>query len=512
MKKSKKICLVVLDGWGHGRDSKRSAIARAKTPVINRMFIDYPSAELATGGTAVGLPKGLAGNSEVGHLNLGAGRVIEQDIVRINNAIEDGSLAKNKKLLAAIKYAKSKKKAIHLMGLLSDGGVHSHTDHLHALCDILDQNKVSSYYIHAFLDGRDTAPKAGANFVKALEKKLAKSKGEVASVIGRYYAMDRDKRWDRTALAYNMLTQGEGNMVSDLTKAVKKSYTNGDTDEFVKPIVKEGKKGKPMAVIAEGDVVLAFNFRTDRTRQLSIALSQKDIKEAETKKLKLKFLTMTPYDKSFKDVDFLFEKQDVSDTLGHVISKAKMTQLRAAETEKYPHVTYFFSGGREKPFTGEQRILVDSPQVATYDKQPEMSAFELTEQVVNAMKKRGRPDFVCLNFANTDMVGHTGNMKAAVKAVKTVDNCLGDVIDAALDNKYSLVVLSDHGNADIMENEDGSPHTAHTDNPVPLLIIDPNNNWQVADGTLADVAPTILYMMGLKAPKSMNGNVLVSEA
>ncbi len=512
MKKSKKLCLVILDGWGHGRDSKRSAIARAKTPVINRMYIDYPSASLVTSGSSVGLPEGQSGNSEVGHLNIGAGRTVEQDIVRINNAIADGSLAKNKTLLAAIKHAKSKKKAIHLLGLVSDGGVHSHIDHLLALIKTLDSNKVPPFYVHAILDGRDTDPKSGAKFVKSLEKSLDKSKGKLASVIGRYYAMDRDNRWDRTAVAYNMLVAGEGQLAGDAVKAIKKSYTSGTTDEFVKPIVLEGKKGKPTAVIQDGDVVICFNFRTDRSRQITTALCQKDIKEADTKKLKLHYVTMTNYDKSFKDIKSLFEKVDLSDTLGHVFQKQKLTQLRAAETEKYPHVTYFLSGGREKAFKGEERLLVDSPKVATYDLQPEMSAFELTDQVTQAMSKRSRPDFVCLNYANTDMVGHTGNMKAAVKAVKTVDNCLGAVIDTALDNKYSLIIMSDHGNADIMENEDGSPNTAHTSNLVPILVIDPNNKWKVTDGTLADVAPTILHMMGIKAPKAMTGKVLVSES
>ena len=505
---SERILLVILDGWGHGPDPKVSAIAQADTPYVDSLYKKYPNSELVTFGEAVGLPEGQMGNSEVGHLNIGAGRVVYQELARINKAIREKTLHKNKKLLKALKYAKENNRSVHLMGLVSDGGVHSHINHLKALGDIAMVQGLEKIFIHAFMDGRDTDPKSGLGYLKDLQKHIKQQPTKIASVIGRYYAMDRDKRWERVKLAYDLLIHAEGERTNDILKTLKKRYEAGETDEFLKPIVKTFRR-KPVATIEENDVVIFFNFRTDRPREITEVLSQTDMPELGMQKRSLHFLTMTRYDESFRGLEVLFTKEDLKSTLGEVLSKAGKTQVRIAETEKYPHVTFFFSGGREAEFEGESRILVPSPKVATYDLQPEMSAIEVTDQLIARIQNK-QPDFICLNYANTDMVGHTGVFKAAMKAAETVDTCLKRLMETALKHNYDAIIIADHGNSDFMINEDGTPHTAHTTNPVPCFFVSNQVAGRtIKDGKLGDIAPTILRLMGLDIPKEMDGEILI---
>lgn len=503
---NKKVILIIMDGWGKGPDPKRSAIARANTPFIDSLYAGYPNTELVTYGEEVGLPEGQMGNSEVGHINIGAGRIVYQELERINVAIRKKELAKNEKLLASLNYCKLNKKPLHLLGLVSDGGVHSHINHLMAICDIAKENGLqkNDVLIHAFTDGRDCDPNSGLGFLKQLQAHLDNSVGQIASVCGRYYAMDRDNRWERIKLAYDLMVKGEGHKTTDLFKTIEESYAAGVTDEFITPVVNTEKNGQPFATIKDGDAVLCFNFRTDRCREITKALTQQDFPEQGMKTLQLHYTTMTMYDHQFKNVDNIFSKDDLTMTLGEVLEKNHKTQVRAAETEKYPHVTFFFSGGREKEFTGEKRILAPSPKVATYDLQPEMSAIPLAAKVVEEINA-GSPDFVCLNFANTDMVGHTGVFSAAVKAAETVDACVKQVAETALAKGYALLITADHGNADYMINEDGSPNTAHTMNPVPLFLVADGFKPALHPGKLADIAPTILKLMGLAQPPEMTG-------
>lgn len=504
---NKKVILMILDGWGTSPDPKVSAIDQANTPFIDSLYTKYAHASLRTDGLHVGLPEGQMGNSEVGHMNLGAGRIVYQDLAKINLAVKHNTLASEPVLQQAISYAKTYEKPIHLLGLVSDGGVHSHIDHLFGLIDVLDHNNVNNTYVHAFTDGRDVDPKSGFGFITELETKLEQSTAQLASVTGRYYAMDRDKRWERTKLAYDALVHGLGDRSNDITSSIQTSYEEDITDEFLKPIIAENDNGEPLAQIREGDVVLFFNFRTDRGRQLTEALSQKDFHEYNMHTLDLHYVTMTNYDENFENINVIFNKDNITQTLGEVLENHGKTQLRIAETEKYPHVTFFFSGGREKPFIGEERILKNSPKVATYDLQPEMSAFELTEALCPVLET-GQIDFVCLNFANGDMVGHTGVMEAAVKACEAVDQCVEKIINCAKKNNYTTLLIADHGNCETMLNADGSPHTAHTTNPVPIILIDNNLN-HIEDGILGDIAPTILNLMGVDKPTAMTQKSLV---
>lgn len=506
---NRKVLLMILDGWGIATRKDVSAIDKANTPFVSSLYSKYANSRLEASGLAVGLPEGQMGNSEVGHMNIGAGRVVYQDLVRINKAIQDNDLAKNPTLLDALHHAKENNRAVHLIGLVSDGGVHSHIDHLRALIGIAHDNQVKDVFVHAFLDGRDTDPKAGIGYLKDLIEYMSSTSGRVASIIGRYYAMDRDKRWERVKLAYDLLVHGAGEKTSDPLGAVKRSYDGNVTDEFVKPVAVVGDDGVP-AVIRENDVVICFNFRTDRGRQITQALTQMDFPEFGMKKMPLYYVTLTNYDDSFSGVKVLFDKDNLEKTLGEVISAVGKKQIRIAETEKYPHVTFFFSGGRETVFPGESRILCPSPKVATYDLKPEMSAFDITDKIIPELKK-GDADFICLNFANPDMVGHTGVFEAAVKAVETVDECAGKVTTAALENGYTTLIIADHGNADIMINDDGTPNTAHTTNLVPCILVDKDYKGKIKDGKLGDLAPTILSLMGIPVPKEMTGNVLLQD-
>lgn len=507
MSSRKKLALIILDGWGKGDHSKADAIFNAKTPFIDSLLKKYPNSELKTSGKDVGLPAGQMGNSEVGHLNIGAGRVVYQDLVRINKAIEDGSFAKNKTLNQALAYAVENNRALHLMGLVSDGGVHSSQEHLHALCEIAGKKGVKSIFIHVFTDGRDTDPKSGLGFVENLEKICKKTGAKIATVVGRYYAMDRDKRWERIRWAYDLMVRGKGRPAHSAAEGIIRSYKEGDTDEFIKPVLIINEKFEPVGQINTGDVVICFNFRTDRCREITLALTQRDFPEQEMEKMNLYYVTMTRYDDTFKNVHVIFEKDNLNNTLGEILSKAGKTQLRIAETEKYPHVTFFFSGGREEPFEGESRKMIPSPKVATYDKKPEMSALEVTKATIKEIEKNA-PDFICLNFANPDMVGHTGVYKAIVKAVETVDACTKKVVEAGLKKNYSFLIIADHGNADYAINADGTPNTAHTTNPVPCIVISKGIK-KAKNGRLADIAPTILKLMELKKPKEMTGKELV---
>lgn len=503
----KKVVLIIMDGWGHGKVPSADAIAQANAPYVKSLYSKYSNCELKTSGEDVGLPDGQMGNSEVGHLNIGAGRIVYQELVRINNAIKNGELAKNPKLIEAMNYAKANGKAFHLMGLVSNGGVHSSDVHLKAVCDILKANGLSNVFIHAFTDGRDTDPKSGYGFIENLQEHLKISVGEIASVVGRYYAMDRDNRWERVKIAYNLLTKGEGKKTKDILEAIKESYSESVTDEFIKPIVRTDEKGNPVAAIKEDDVVFCFNFRTDRCREITKALTQQEFPEYEMKPLSLHYLTMTIYDHTFKNVKNIFDNADLNMTLGEVLEKNKKKQIRIAETEKYPHVTFFFSGGREKTFEEEKRIMIPSPKVATYDLKPSMSAYQVKDAIVTELKK-GEVAFVCLNFANADMVGHTGVFSAVTEAVETVDACVKEVTETALANGYTILLTADHGNADYMINEDGTPNTAHTKNPVPLFLIDNALHPQLKNGRLADIAPTVLKLMEIEIPKEMNGDIL----
>lgn len=502
----KKVILMILDGWGISQDPKTSAIAQANTPFIDSLYKKYPHASLRTDGKNVGLPAGQMGNSEVGHMNLGAGRIVYQDLAKINMAVENKSLIKEPALQQAFDFAKTHEKPIHFMGLLSNGGVHSHIDHLKGLLTAAEEFGVKEKYVHAFTDGRDVDPHSGIDFIKEIEEHLQITNGKLASVIGRYYAMDRDRRWERVKEAYDLLVHGKGKKTTHVIEAVQQSYDNGVTDEFIEPIVVTDASGVPVAVIEENDVVIFFNFRTDRGRQLTEALTQEDFPQQEMKKLPLYFVTMTRYDKVFSNINVIFTKDNLSATLGEVLEYQGKTQLRVAETEKYPHVTYFFSGGREKPFKGEHRIMVNSPKVATYDLQPEMSAFEITDKLVPEINDKSA-DFICLNFANADMVGHTGDFNAAIKACETVDACAKKVVEAAVENNYSVIILADHGNSDMMINPDGSPNTAHTTNPVPVILVD-DDVISIKDGILGDIAPTILKLMGIEKPEIMTQNSL----
>lgn len=504
--------LIILDGWGHGLNPAVSAIAQANTPYIDSLYQKYPNSELTTHGSQVGLPDGQMGNSEVGHLNIGAGRVVFQELARINNAITDGSFYKNETIVEALEYARVNGKKVHLMGLLSDGGVHSHINHLKALCDVTQDHQLKQVYIHAFMDGRDTAPTAGIDYLEDLNKHIKNSTVEIASIIGRYYAMDRDKRWERIKLAYDLLVNGVGTPCSNIKDAMQSSYDADITDEFIKPMSCVNENGDAIAKIEDGDVLICFNFRTDRPREISEVLTQKDFPDFDMKKLDLHYVTMTRYDESFKNVHVVYSKEDINQTLGEVLSTANKTQVRIAETEKYPHVTFFFSGGREDVFEGERRLMVASPKVATYDLQPEMSAYQINDTIIEDIQKH-QPNFICLNYANADMVGHTGDFKAAIQAAETVDKCLQQLMEIALEHNYTAIIIADHGNSDFMINEDGTPHTAHTTNLVPCFLLGNNvNGKQLTDGKLADVAPTILEIMNIDQPKDMTGKSLITKA
>ncbi|RCL68139.1 MAG: 2,3-bisphosphoglycerate-independent phosphoglycerate mutase [Cryomorphaceae bacterium] len=496
---------MILDGWGLGTNPSVSAIDKAKTPYIDSLYNKYPNSELITYGPGVGLPEGQMGNSEVGHMNLGAGRIVYQDYARINLDILNNNFQNLKNLKTPLNEIKKNKKKLHLIGLTSDGGVHSHIKHLEAILNITKEMHLSNVYVHAFTDGRDVDPKSGIEFIKRIEKSTENSGAKLASVIGRYYAMDRDKRWERTKKCYDLLVKGVGLQTSNFIDSVKESYRKNVTDEFIEPLIKVDKNGKSNGLIENGDYVIFFNFRTDRGRQLTEVLTQSDVKDM--RKLDLNFITMTNYDESFKRVKNIYDKDNLDDTLGEILSKNNKTQIRIAETEKYPHVTFFFNGGREKPYKNEKRILCQSPKVATYDLKPEMSAFEITNSIIPEIEKR-EVDFICLNFANPDMVGHTGIMSAAIKACETVDNCSKEIIEKAKANDYSIMVIADHGNSDIMINDDNSPNTAHTTNPVPFIMID-NDIKKISNGVLGDIAPTILELMNINKPQKMTGKSLI---
>ena len=498
---------MILDGWGKSPDPKVSAIDNANVPFINSLYTKYPNAQLRTDGLNVGLPEGQMGNSEVGHMNLGAGRIVYQDLAKINLAVANKTMAQEKPLIDAFQYAKDNNKAVHFLGLVSDGGVHSHTSHLRSLVDASQAFGLDKVYIHAFTDGRDVDPKSGKNYIQDLENYIQNTSAKIASVIGRYYAMDRDKRWERVKLAYDLLINSIGKHTINAVESIQQSYDQNITDEFIEPLVLVDENNKPLAKIEEDDVVIFFNFRTDRGRELTEALSQKDFHEFNMHKMNLYYVTMTNYDDTYSNVHVIYDKDNITETLGEVLEKAGKRQIRIAETEKYPHVTFFFSGGREVPFEGETRILRNSPKVATYDLQPEMSAFELKDALVPELQK-GEVDFVCLNFANGDMVGHTGIMEAAIKACEAVDVCVKEVVETALANNYTTIIIADHGNCETMINPDGSPNTAHTTNPVPIIMVD-NDPIQVKDGVLGDVAPTILELMGIEKPAVMTGKSLL---
>lgn len=503
---NKKVILIIMDGWGLGKIINSDAIQHAKTPFVSSLYARYANTTLVTCGEDVGLPIGQMGNSEVGHLNLGAGRIVYQELQRINVAVKTGEFARNEQLLKAIRYAKENNKPLHLIGLISDGGVHSHINHIKALTSLCMAEGVSNVLVHAFSDGRDTDPKSGLGFLTDLQAHLNTTVGHIASIIGRYYAMDRDKRWERVKLAYDTLVYAIGYKTDNMLGAVKQSYQDGVTDEFIKPIINSGLQ---QTGIKDGDAVICFNFRTDRCREITEVLTQNDMPEHEMKKLDLHYTTMTQYDHKFKNIQVVFNNDDLKNTLGEILEQNHKTQIRIAETEKYPHVSFFFNGGREVPFEGEKRIMIPSPKVATYDLQPEMSAPVVTEAIVTEINNKSA-DFICLNFANADMVGHTGVWDAIIKAVETVDQCVEKVVTAALENDYTVLLTADHGNADYAINEDGTPNTAHTLNLVPLFLID--NNWKgnFNAGKLGDIAPTILTLMGLPIPKEMTGNILTN--
>jgi 2,3-bisphosphoglycerate-independent phosphoglycerate mutase len=503
---NKKVILTILDGWGIAPNKKVSAVDAANTPFIDKLKEKYPSATLRTDGMNVGLPEGQMGNSEVGHMNLGAGRIVYQDLVKINMAVDKDTLKEQPPVKKAFEYARENNKSVHFLGLVSDGGVHSHINHLKGLVKAAGDFGVSNSFVHAFTDGRDVDPKSGEGFIKEINDYIKDYPTKLASVIGRYYAMDRDKRWERVKLAYDLLVNGKGHKTKDAVDALKQSYKDDITDEFIKPIV-VCENDEPVSTIKDGDVVIFFNFRTDRGRQLTVALSQEDFPDHGMKALDLEYYTMTKYDDTFKNINVIYTKDNIKNTLGEVLEKHNKTQLRAAETEKYPHVTFFFSGGREEAFNGEKRIMVNSPKVATYDLQPEMSAYELKDQLVKEVDNESA-DFMCINFANPDMVGHTGVFQAAVKACETVDACMKELVTHAQQKDYTVIVIADHGNSETMENPDGSPNTAHTTNPVPLILVDKDLK-EIKSGILGDIAPTILKLMGIEKPEEMMQNSLV---
>ena len=504
---NKKVALIILDGWGHGLHPKSDALRLANTPYIDSLYRDYPNSELVTFGEKVGLPEGQMGNSEVGHMNIGAGRIVYQELARINNAIKTGELKENKVFLKALESAKTNDKPIHFMGLLSDGGVHAHIDHLLALIDYAVAFGLSKIYIHAFLDGRDTDPQGGIKYIDYLVSHIKGGPAKLASVVGRYYAMDRDNRWERIKVAYDALVLGEGAITKDINKEISDSYAKDITDEFMMPILHQD--GLEDSRIKSGDVVFFYNYRTDRPRQITTALSQKDFPEQEMKKLDLEYFTMTQYDSQFKNVKVVFEKDELTKTLGEVLAAENRLQVRIAETEKYPHVTFFFNGGKEEPFDGEERILIPSPKVATYDLKPEMSAHELTEAIIKHIENKPA-DFICLNYANTDMVGHTGDFGAAMKAAETVDGCVKQLMMVLEKHDFSAIVIADHGNSDYMINENGTPNTAHTTNLVPCFLLGKDiGKIELKNGKLADIAPTILDLMNITQPAEMTGQSLI---
>ncbi len=503
----KKVLLMILDGWGIGDHTKSDVISTMHPAYISAMTERYPHAQLRTDGENVGLPDGQMGNSEVGHLNIGAGRVVYQDLVKINRACADGSILENPEIVKAFEYAKQKGANVHFMGLTSDGGVHSSIEHLYKLCDIAAHYGIENTFVHCFMDGRDTDPKSGKGFIADVEAHLAKSTGKIASIIGRYYAMDRDKRWERVKVAYDLLVNGVGDASTDMTEAMQRSYDEGVTDEFVKPVVRVDENGEVIGRIKPDDVVIFFNYRNDRAKEITIVLTQEDMPAEGMRTLPLYYCCMTHYDAKFKGLHILFDKENVTNTIGEYVSSLGLSQLRIAETEKYAHVTFFLNGGREEKFEGEDRILVASPKVATYDLQPEMSAYEVKDKLVEALGTQ-KFDFICLNFANGDMVGHTGVYEAIEKAVKAVDECVAAVVEAAKANGYEVVMIADHGNADFAVNADGTPNTAHSLNPVPIVVVS-DRVKSVRNGILADVAPTVLKLMGLKQPAEMTGEVLV---
>ncbi len=502
---SKKALLMILDGWGIGDQGEEGVIFNTPTPYWDSLLAAYPHSELQASGENVGLPDGQMGNSEVGHLNIGAGRIVYQDLVKINRACADGSILKNKEIVSAFSYAKEHGKNIHFMGLTSNGGVHSSFDHLFKLCDISKEYGIENTFIHCFMDGRDTDPKSGKGFIEQLTAHCRKSAGKIASIVGRFYAMDRDKRWERVKVAYDLLVNGEGKVASDMVQAMQESYDEGVTDEFIKPIVNADCDG----TIKEGDVVIFFNYRNDRAKELTIVLTQQDMPEQGMYTIpNLQYYCMTPYDASFKGVHILFDKENVQNTLGEYLAANGKTQLHIAETEKYAHVTFFFNGGRETPYDAEERILVPSPKVATYDLKPEMSAYEVKDKLVEAINTK-KFDFIVVNYANGDMVGHTGIYEAIEKAVKAIDECVKDTVEAAKANDYEVIIIADHGNADHALNEDGTPNTAHSLNPVPFVYVTENKDAKVENGVLADVAPSILHILGMKQPAEMTGKDLI---
>ncbi len=498
---------MILDGWGKSPDPKVSAIDNANIPFINSLYSQYPNAQLRTDGLNVGLPEGQMGNSEVGHMNLGAGRIVYQDLARINLAVEHKTVHQEKPLLDAFKYALENNKKVHFLGLVSNGGVHSHTSHLYGLLEAAQEYGLEKVFVHAFTDGRDVDPKSALLDIANLQEYIKDTKAKIATIIGRYYAMDRDKRWERVKLAYDLLVHATGKNCANAIEGIQQSYNENITDEFIQPMVMVDENSQPLAKIEEDDVVIFFNFRTDRGRELTEVLSQSDCHEFNMHKLNLYYVTMTNYDDTFKNIHVIYDKDNLTETLGEVLEKHHKKQIRIAETEKYPHVTFFFSGGREVPFVGETRILRNSPKVATYDLQPEMSAFELKDALIPELNK-GEVDFVCLNFANGDMVGHTGVMTAAIRACEAVDACVKDVVKIALQNKYTTIIIADHGNCETMINPDGSPNTAHTTNPVPIILVDKDLKT-IHDGVLGDIAPTILTLMGIQKPAVMTGKSLL---
>ncbi|MDA9325277.1 2,3-bisphosphoglycerate-independent phosphoglycerate mutase [Flavobacteriales bacterium] len=503
--KISKTLLIILDGWGHGDKSKSDVIYNANTPFINSLYKTCPHSELLTDGEKVGLPDGQMGNSEVGHLNIGAGRIVDQDLVKINNACKDESISFNKSLNESFEYVNQNKSSLHLIGLVSDGGIHSHQNHLYKLCELANKKQVKNVYVHIFTDGRDCNPRSAKKFIQQLEKNLNGAK--IATISGRYYAMDRDKRWSRIKKSYDAMVNSIGEKSEDIIDKIQSYYDKNITDEFILPTVCVDKNNNPIAKIKNGDGVICFNFRTDRCREITSVLSQRDHDKFDMRKLDIHYTTMTNYDKSFKGVNVIFDKKNLKSTLGEILQNNELTQTRIAETEKTPHVTYFFSGGRESKFIGERRLMIDSPKVVTYDLQPEMSAHELTLKTITEIKKIS-PDFICLNFANADMVGHTGDYNAIKKAVEVVDYCTRKVVEEAMSKCYSIMIIADHGNADFAVNNDGSPNTAHSLNPVPCFIVNSKYN-NINNGILADVAPTILKLMGIEKPKEMTGNSLI---